>query len=106
MRAMQCGYVVRYFSDVKAQHPHEKLAKTTPVADIKKRCSYNFGFGAMFEKQLCLGNGFNVLLPYIEKIVKLKVKSLLYRKEEFVKENEAFWRGMKEYKREHPQKGE
>ena len=106
LRAMQHGYVVRYFSDVKAQHPHEKLAKTALIANIKKKCSYSFGFGAMFEKQFCLGNGFSVLFPFIEKIIKLKIKCLLYRKEEFVKENEAFWQGMKEYKRKHPQKGE
>lgn len=106
MRAMRRGYAVRYFSDVRAQHPHEKLAKSVPAADVKKKCSYSLGFGAMYEKQFCLGNGFNVLFPYIEKLIKLKVKCMLYRKEEFAKENEAFWQGMKEYKRERLQKGE
>ena len=104
LRAMRQGYAVKYYSDVKVRHPHETRVKAAPVTDIKKKCSYNFGSGAMFEKQFLLGNGFSVLFPYIEKIIKLEVKSLLYRKEKFVKEKEAFWRGMKEYKREHPHK--
>ena len=104
IRAMRRGYAVRYFSDIKAQHPHEKLAKSVQAADVKKLLPYNFGIGAMYEKQFCLGNGFSVLFPYIEKIIKLKVKSLLYRKEVFVKEKEAFWQGKKEYQREHPHK--
>ena len=104
LRAMRHGCAVRYYSDVKAQHPHEKLAKSVQAADVKKLLPYNFGIGAMYEKQFCLGNGFSVLFPYIEKIIKLKVKCLLYRKEEFVKEKEAFWQGKKEYKREQPHK--
>ena len=106
MRAMRHGYAVRYYSDVKAQHPHEKLVKVFPTVDIKKKCSYSFGFGAMYEKQFYLGNGLKVFPAFIEKILKLKLKCLLYRKEEYVKEKEAFWQGLKAYKRAHHQKGE
>lgn len=104
LRAMQHGYAVKYYSDVKAQHPHEKLVMSAPAVDGKKLLPYYFGVGAMYKKQFCIGNGYSVLFSYIEKIIKLKVKCLLYRKEEFAKEKEAFWRGIKEYKRKHPQK--
>ena len=73
LRAMRYGYVVRYYRDVRARHPHEKLAANTLEADNKKKCSYNFGFGAMYEKQFCLGNGLNVFLPYMEKIIKMEL---------------------------------
>lgn len=106
MRAMRQGYTVKYFSDIKAQHPHKKLANVTPVTDIKKKCSYSYGFGAMYEKQFIIGNGFNVLFPFIEKIIKMEIKCLLYRKSEYVSEKEAFWRGKREYKKEHTIKGE
>ena len=106
MRAMHRGYAVRYFSDVKAKHPHEKLAESVPAADNKKKCSYSFGFGAMYEKHFHLGSGSAVFLPFLEKVLKLNIKCLLYRNENFIKEKEAFWKGMKEYKREHLKKGE
>ncbi len=106
LRAMRYGYDIRYFSDVKAQHPHEKLAKAAPAVGIEKKCSYSFGFGAMYEKQFCLGNGIKVFPAFIEKVFKLKIKCLLYRKEDYEKEKEAFQRGKREYKREHCQKGE
>lgn len=96
--AMRHGYVVRYYSDVKAQHPHEKLAANVPEADNKKKCSYSFGFGAMYKKQFCLGNGMKVFPAFFEKVLKLELKCLLYRKEDYAKEKEAFWQGMKEYK--------
>lgn len=105
LRAMIHGYVVRYYSDVKAQHPHEMLVKAVPAVDVKKKCSYSFGFGAMYEKQFYLGNGFNVLFSYIEKIIKLKLKCILFRNEENVKEKEAFWQGKREYQRTHTPKG-
>lgn len=101
IRAMSHGYVVRYYSDVKALHPHEKLATTISSVDIKKKCSYSFGFGAMYEKHFFLGNGIKVLPAFIEKVLKLKLKCLLYRKAEYAKEKDAFWQGMKKYKREH-----
>ena len=101
LRAMNHGYIVKYFSDVKVQHPHEKLAINAIQIDVPKKCSYSYGTGAMYEKQFCLGNGFHVFLPFIEKIIKLKLKCLLYRKEEFIKENAAFWQGKKEYRKAH-----
>lgn len=106
LRAMRQGYAVKYYCDVKAQHPHEKLAANIPAVDIKKKCSYSYGFGAMFEKQFRLGNGMKVFPAFVEKVLRFKLKCLLYGREDYVKEKEAFWQGMREYKREHYQKGE
>ncbi len=101
LRAMSNGYTVRYFNDVKAKHPHEKLAMITSSVDIKKKRTYSFGFGAMYEKQFCLRNGIKILLPFTEKIIKLKLKCLLHRKKEYIEEKNAFWQGKKEYKITH-----
>ena len=99
LRAMQQGYAVRYYSDVKVQHPHEKTVVPTQQIGIEKRCSYSFGIGAMYEKQFRLGNSKNIFLPFVEMMIKLNVKCLLYRQEEYIKEKTEFWHGKKEYKR-------
>lgn len=104
LRAMFRGYTIRYFSDVKARHPHEKLAAAAPQANAEKRASYNFGIGAMYEKQFLLGNGRAVLLAFVEKILKSVLKCLLYREEAYTQERMAFWQGKKEYRKTHGKK--
>lgn len=101
LRAMRWGYIVKYFSDVKVQHPHERLAVNASQMNIEKSCSYSYGIGAMYEKQFCLGNGLAVLPALIEKILKSEVKCLLYRNEAYAKERAGFWQGKREYRRAH-----
>lgn len=105
LRAMRRGYTVRYYSDVKARHPHEKLAAAAPQMSAEKSSSYNFGIGAMYEKQFLLGNGAAVFPAWIEKIVKSELKCLLHGNDACHKEKAAFWQGKREYNRSHCQKG-
>ena len=99
LRAMRYGFNVKYFSDVKAMHPHENIPLQTQ--QFNKKCSYNFGIGAMYEKQFHLGNFNKVLVSFFETIIKLNIKCLLLRKSEYTEEKIAFLQGKKEYKKRH-----
>lgn len=75
LRAMDVGYTVAYYDNLKIIHPHEKLKNSNYlVLNPKKINSYALGFGALARKHI---DKFNVSIYYLETVLKDVAKIIL-----------------------------
>lgn len=79
LRAFWKKYDVVYYPDVKVQHPHEHaIIAVDEDAEKRKAFNYPFGIGAMYKKQLKIGNKSKMIFPYTEQLLKMIIKKILH----------------------------
>lgn len=80
LRAFWIKYDVIYCEDVKVQHPHEyAMIAVDENAENRKAFNYPYGIGAMYKKQFVLGDKKKMIYPYVEQLLKMKVKKILHK---------------------------
>lgn len=101
LRAINKGYSVVYFNDIKLQHPYPIVMPKTDYEDqIRKMISYYRGIGALYKKHLFINKNFKLLLSFLTLCLKFTIKNILvieFDHKKAYREARGFMSGIKNY---------
>lgn len=97
LRGMKKGFQVIHYKDVRARHPHDKVAGNGIEEDKSKSYSYSYGIGAMYKKNTG-GNIFSKIgAVYAERVLRDVAKGFINKEDWSLYKN--LTKGFRDYKK-------